>query len=68
MTEEQANKTRCPQMIFSIRKDPSANVGIFGVYELDYCYCIASECQMWQWKHDEYKSKFEGYCGLAGKE
>lgn len=55
VTEQQARKLWCPQMLAYDRKDEDGD----GVLD---CHCVASACMAWNWWDD----KGHGWCGLAG--
>jgi hypothetical protein len=70
MTEEEARNKICPKMIARMYLDHRS-----GATEYDYSYCIASDCMMWEWKHEPFienhlptwKRTDKGCCGLGGK-
>jgi hypothetical protein len=72
MTEEEAKKKTCPNMIAYSYVDHRN-----GGREYGYTNCLASVCIMWRWERDRYAEGYElkpdhedyykGYCGLGGR-
>ena len=64
-TEEQAKQLWCPMARLNGIQGTSTNRSTAGRAPVD-CYCIASECMMWEWELEpgEYKPD-KGRCGLV---